>query len=145
MELLLATDPLLGLFILRVALGVIMFAHGAQKVLGWFGGHGLKGTTGYFASMGMPLPLAYLVCFVEFLSGIGLVLGLLARLCGLGVAALMIGAIATVHWKHGFFLNVELKPGVGHGIEYTLALLAMAVAILIDGAGAFSIDRWLAH
>ena len=95
--------------------------------------------------MGMPLPLAYLVCFIEFLSGIGLVLGFLARLCGLGVAAIMVGAMATVHRKHGFFLNVELKPGVGHGIEYNLALLAMGLAILIEGAGAFSIDRWLAH
>jgi putative oxidoreductase len=145
MELLLATDPSVGLFIVRVVLGVIFFAHGAQKILGWFGGHGLKGTTAYFVSMGMPLPLAYLVCFVEFLSGIGLVIGFLARLCGLGVAAIMIGAMATVHWKHGFFLNAELKPGVGHGIEYTLALLGMGLAILIDGAGAFSLDRWLAR
>jgi putative oxidoreductase len=145
MELLFATDPSLGLSIVRVVLGIIFFAHGAQKVPGWFGGHGLKGTTAYFVSMGMPLPLAYLVCFVEFLSGIGLIVGLLARLCAIGVAAIMIGAIVTVHGKHGFFLNVELKPGVGHGIEYNLALLAMALAILIDGAGAFSIDRLLAH
>lgn len=57
----------------------------------------------------------------------------------------MIGAMATVHWQHGFFLNVELQPGKGHGIEYTLALVAIALAVLIDGAGALSLDRMLAH
>jgi len=95
--------------------------------------------------MGMPLPIAYLVCLLEFLSGIGLLIGLLARLCGLTVMAIMVGAVATVHLKHGFFLNAELKPGQGHGIEYNLALIAMALAVLIEGAGAFSIDRWLVY
>ncbi|MDP2605514.1 MAG: DoxX family protein [Deltaproteobacteria bacterium] len=144
MEILFATDPSYAILIVRVVLGVIFFAHGAQKVLGWFGGYGLKGTTGHFTSMGMPLALAYLVCFVEFLSGIGLIVGFLARLCGLGVAAVMLGAMVTVHWQHGFFLNAELKPGKGHGIEFTLALLAMGLAILIAGAGALSIDRVIA-
>ncbi len=144
METLFATGSSVGLLIVRVVLGVIFFAHGAQKVLGWYGGHGLKGTVGYFASMGMPVPLAYLACFIEFLSGIGLIVGFLARLCGLGVAAIMIGAMATVHWQHGFFLNAELKPGKGHGIEFTLALLAMALAVILEGAGAISVDGWLA-
>jgi putative oxidoreductase len=142
-EALFATDASLALFIVRVVLGVIFFAHGAQKVLGWFGGYGLEATAKHFASMGMPLPVAYTVCFVEFLSGIGLIVGFLARLCAIGVAAVMIGAMASMHWQHGFFLNVELKPGKGHGIEYNLALLAMALAVLIEGAGAFSIDRLL--
>src|SRR5918995_137363 len=93
--------------------------------------------------MGMPLPVAYTVCFVEFLSGIGLIVGFLARLCAIGVAAVMIGAMASVHWQHGFFLNVELKPGKGHGIEYNLALLAMALAVLIEGGGAFWFDLLL--
>ena len=143
MEILFATEPLFSLLIVRVVLGVIFFAHGAQKVLGWYGGPGLQKTVGYFTSMGMPAPLAYLVCFIEFLSGIGLVVGFLARLCGLGVAVVMIGAMATVHWQHGFFLNIELKPGKGHGIEYNLALLAMGLAVLISGAGALSIDGLL--
>jgi putative oxidoreductase len=93
--------------------------------------------------MGMPLPIAYLVCLLEFLSGIGLLIGLLARLCGLAVVAIMAGAVAMVHLQHGFFLNAELKPGKGNGIEYNLALIAMGLAVLIEGAGAFSIDRWL--
>ncbi len=144
METLFGTEPSVGLLIIRLVLGIIFFAHGAQKVLGWYGGYGLKGTVAYFNSMGMPVPLAYLVCFIEFLSGIGLIIGFLARLCGLGIAAVMIGAMATVHWQHGFFLNAELKPGKGHGIEFTLALLAMALAVLVEGAGAVSIDGWLA-
>lgn len=87
MEALFSTSPSVGLFIVRVALGIIFFAHGAQKVLGGFGGHGLKGTVGHFVSTGLPAPLAYLVCFAEFLGGIGLIVGFLARLCGLGIAA----------------------------------------------------------
>src|SRR5213594_1321026 len=126
-------------------LGIIFFAHGAQKVLGWYGGHGLKGTAAFFNSMGMPLPIAYLVCLLDFLSGIGLLIGFLARLCGLAVVAIMLGAIAMVHLQHGFFLNAELKPGQGNGIEYNLALIAMGLAVLIEGAGAFSIDRWLVY
>jgi putative oxidoreductase len=140
MELLLATEPSVSLFIIRIVLGIIFFAHGAQKVLGWYGGHGLKGTVGFMTSMGLPAPIAYLVCFFEFLGGIGLIVGFLARLAALAIAVVMFGAIATVHWKSGFFMNWELAPGKGHGIEANLAFLAMALAILLDGAGLFSID-----
>jgi len=143
MEFLFFTGPSISIFIIRVVLGIIFFAHGAQKVLGWYGGYGLKGTAAFFNSMGMPLPLAYLVCLLELLSGIGLLVGFLARLCGLAVVGIMGGAIAMVHFQHGFFLNAELKPGKGNGIEYNLALIAMGLAVLIEGAGAFSIDRWL--
>ncbi len=143
MDLLFGTKPLWSLFIVRVVLGVIFFAHGSQKVLGWFGGPGLKATVSHMGSMGMPLPLAYMVAFIEFLGGMGLIVGFLARLCGLGAAVIMIGAMATVHGKNGFFLNIEMKPGKGHGIEYNLALLAMGLGILISGAGAFSVDSLL--
>jgi putative oxidoreductase len=141
MELLFATEPAFSLFILRVVLGIIFFAHGAQKVLGWYGGHGLKGTVEFMASMGLPAPIAYMVCFFEFLGGIGLIVGFLTRLAALAIAVVMVGAIATVHWKNGFFMNWELTPGKGHGIEANLAFLAMALAILLDGAGALSIDQ----
>jgi putative oxidoreductase len=144
MEFLFDTPAEFSLFILRVVLGIIFFAHGAQKVLGWYGGHGLKGTVGFMASMGLPVPIAYLVCFIEFLGGLGLIVGLLTRLAALGIAVVMIGAIATVHWKEGFFINWELKPGKGHGIEANLAFLAMAVALMIDGGGLWSIDLLLA-
>lgn len=143
MEALLATDASLSLMILRLVLGVIFFAHGAQKVLGWYGGYGLKGTVGYMTSLGLPLPMAYLVCFFEFIGGIGLMLGFLARLSALAVGIVMVGAISTVHWQHGFFINWELKPGKGHGIEANLAFLAMALAVFLQGAGSLSLDRWL--
>ena len=141
MEVLFATEPSVSLFIIRIVLGIIFFAHGAQKVLGWYGGHGLKGTVGFMASMGLPVPIAYMVCFFEFLGGIGLIVGFLTRLAALAIAVVMVGAIATVHWKQGFFINWELKPGKSHGIEANLAFLAMALALFLDGAGLLSIDR----
>lgn len=145
MEWLFFTYPSLSTFVVRVILGIIFFAHGAQKVLGWYGGRGLKATTGYFTSTGLPLPIAYLVCFFEFLGGIGLVLGLLTRPAALAVIVVMIGAIAKVHWPHGFFINWSLAPGKGHGYEANLAFAAMALACLIAGGGAFSLDLLLAR
>jgi putative oxidoreductase len=135
MDTLLLTYASWSTLVIRVTLGVIFFAHGAQKVLGWFGGYGLKGTTQYLTSVGIPLPVAYLVCFFELFGGVGLVFGLFTRLAAL--------AIAIVHWQHGFFLNWSLTPGKGHGYEANLALLAMAVACLIAGGGAWSLDRLL--
>ncbi|MQA31076.1 MAG: DoxX family membrane protein [Luteitalea sp.] len=145
MDLLLGTSPSWGITVVRITLGVIFFAHGAQKVLGWFGGYGLKGTTAYFASTGLPLAVAYAVCFFEFLGGIGLMLGLLTRPAALAVIVVMIGAIAKVHWQHGFFLNWELAPGKGHGLEANLAFIAMALACLVAGGGALSVDNILAR
>ncbi len=139
-----ATSPLWAITVVRVVLGVIFFAHGSQKVLGWFGGEGLKGTTEYFVSMGLPRPVAYLVCFSEFLGGLGLLFGLLTRLAALAVGFVMVGTIAKVHGPNGFFLNWELTPGKGHGYEANLAFLAMAVACLIAGGGALSLDGLIA-
>ena len=144
MELLFATSASWAITVVRVVLGVVFFAHGAQKVFGAFGGYGLKGTTGYFKSIGLPLPIGYLACFFELLGGIGLVLGLLTRLSALAVAINMVGAIAKVHWPNGFFINWEVKQGKGHGFEMNLALIAMAVACLIAGGGSLSVDRLLA-
>jgi putative oxidoreductase len=143
MDWLLFSYPSWSTLVIRVVLGVIFFAHGAQKVLGWFGGYGLKGTVGYLTSTGLAVPIAYLVCFFEFLGGIGLVLGLLTRLDALAIAIVMVGAIVKVHWQHGFFLNWSLTPGKGHGFEANLAFLAMAVACLIAGGGMLSLDRLL--
>jgi putative oxidoreductase len=120
-----------------------LFAHGAQKVLGWFGGYRLKATTGFLGSIGLPLPIAYAVCFFEFLGGIGLILGFLTRLAALAVIAVMVGAVAKVHAKNGLFLNWALTPGKGHGYEANLAYMAMALACIIAGGGALSIDALL--
>ncbi len=143
MEWLFATTPSWAITVVRVVLGVIFFAHGAQKVLGWFGGYGLKGTTRFLTSIGLPLPVAYAVCFFEFLGGIGLILGLLTRLAALAVIIVMIGAIAKVHAKNGFFLNWELGPGKGHGYEVNVALIAMALACLLAGGGSVALDAVL--
>jgi putative oxidoreductase len=144
MEMLFATSPSWAITVVRVTLGAIFFAHGSQKVFGWFGGYGLKGTTGYFVSSGLPLMVAYAVCFFELLGGIGLVLGLLTRLAALAIITVMIGAIARVHWRNGFFINWELAPGKGHGFEANLAFIAMALACVIAGGGALSMDALLA-
>jgi putative oxidoreductase len=145
MEMLFATSPSWAITVVRVTLGVIFLAHGSQKVLGWFGGYGLKGTTGYLVSTGLPLALAYAVCFFEFLGGLGLVVGLLTRLAALAIITVMVGAIVKVHWPHGFFINWELAPGKGHGVEANLAFIAMALACVIGGGGALSLDALLAR
>jgi len=144
-ESILGTSPSWAITVVRVTLGLIFFAHGSQKVLGWFGGYGLKGTTSYFVSTGIPLVVAYAVCFFEFLGGIGLLAGLLTRLAALAVITVMLGAIVKVHWANGFFINWELTAGKGHGLEANLAFIAMAVACVIAGGGALSLDSLLAR
>src|SRR5690349_22703637 len=90
-----ADDPVLAS--LRLVLGIVFFAHGAQKVLGWFGGPGFQGTIGFFTSMGIPAPLAFLAMMAEFLGGLGLILGFLSRIAAFGVLCNMLVAIAMVH------------------------------------------------
>jgi len=128
--------------ILRLVLGVVFFAHGAQKMLGWFGGFGFHATMGFFTHMGMPAPVAFLVICTEFFGGLGLIVGLLTRIASLGIVGLMIGAIFMVHLANGFFMN-WMGTQKGEGIEYHLLVLAMAAALLLRGAGAFSLDRAL--
>ena len=140
----LGTFPSWSLLVVRLGLGVIFFAHGSQKVLGWFGGHGLGGTVKMFRGMGVPPAAAVLVAFIEFLGGLGMIVGLLARPAAVGIIVVMLVAIAKVHGKHGFFLNLGV-PDKGPGFEFNFALIAMALAILIGGAGILSLDRaiWL--
>ena len=125
----------------RVILGVVFFAHGAQKLLGWFGGHGLNATIGMFRDqLGIPAPLAYLAIAAEFFGGLGLIVGFLARVAAVGVAVTMAVAMVKVHLQHGFFLN-WFGDKQGHGFEYHL--LALALVVIVHGAGAFSVDRAL--
>jgi putative oxidoreductase len=129
--------------ILRLVLGAVFFAHGAQKVLGWFGGYGFSGTMGFFTqAMHIPAPLAFLAICAEFLGGIGLIVGLLGRVAAFGIACNMLVAVAMVHWHFGFFAN-WFGNQKGEGFEYHLLALAIALAIMIKGSGAFSIDRAL--
>jgi putative oxidoreductase len=137
-----ATSNDVALTTLRVVLGVVFFAHGAQKMLGWFGGYGFHGTVGFFTHMGMPAPLAVLIICTEFFGGLGLLAGLLTRIAALGIFGLMIGAIFMVHLQNGFFMN-WMGTQKGEGFEYHLLVLAIAAALLLRGAGAFSLDRSL--
>ena len=144
MDLLFGTFASKSLLIVRVFLGVIFFGHGAQKVFGWFGGPGLRGTIAYFKqSLGVPPPLSVLAALTELLGGVGMIVGLLARPAAVGLIIVMLVAIATVHWRNGFFINWSLEPGKAHGFEMNFALIGMALAVLVGGAGAWSIDRYL--
>src|SRR5437660_6942706 len=101
-----ATDDNTSTAILRLALGVVFFAHGAQKMLGWFGGYGFSGTMGFFTGMlHIPAPFAFLAIAAEFFGGLGLVFGLLTRVAAFGIFCNMIVAIAMVHHQFGFFMN----------------------------------------
>ncbi len=144
MKKLMSTSNDVSFTILRVVLGVVFFAHGAQKMLGWFGGYGFHGTMGFFEHMGMPAPVAFLIICSEFFGGLGLIVGLLTRIAALGIGVEMIGAILMVHLQNGFFMN-WFGNQKGEGFEYHLLVIAMAAALLLRGAGAFSLDRMLSE
>jgi putative oxidoreductase len=131
--------------LVRVTLGAVFFAHGAQKALGWFGGYGFAGTMSFFTeTMHIPALFAFLAIMAEFLGGLGLIFGALTRLAAFGIAATMLVAIATVHLPFGFFMNWS-GAQKGEGFEFHLLVLAMTVLLMIKGAGAASIDRLLAE
>jgi putative oxidoreductase len=143
-DFLFGTYPSWSHLVVRLALGMIFFAHGAQKTFGWFGGHGLAATIGGFRAMGIPSFATALGAYVECLGGLAMIAGLLVRPVALGLIVVMLVAVAKVHAAHGLFLNLAMTPGRGHGYEFNLALLAMALSILIGGAGVLSIDRLVA-
>ncbi|MEK7279520.1 MAG: DoxX family protein [Nitrospirota bacterium] len=134
------TDDAWPSLILRVMLGIVMFPHGAQKLLGWYGGFGFSGTMGFFTGqMHIPAFLAFLVIIGESFGSLGLIIGFLSRVAAFGIACIMIGAILLVHWPNGFFMNWFGKQA-GEGFEYHLLALAMSIAILIAGSGRWSVD-----
>jgi putative oxidoreductase len=131
--------------IIRIVLGVVFFAHGAQMALGWFGGAGLQTAVRTFReNLQIPAPLALLSVAAEFLGGLGLIVGLLSRVAAFGIAVVMSVALLVVHRKFGFFMN-WFGEKQGHGIEYHVLVLALALTVMIKGAGAFSLDQVLYH
>jgi putative oxidoreductase len=133
------------LTLMRLVLGIVFFAHGAQKMLGWFGGYGFSATMGFFTSqMHIPAPFAFLAIAAEFFGGLGLILGLLTRVAAFGIAVDMLVAVLMVHIHVGFFANWSGKQK-GEGIEFHLLALALAIALIIRGGGAFSADRALSE
>jgi len=140
---LISTSDDIALTISRVVLGVVFFAHGAQKMLGWFGGYGFSGTMGFFThQLGIPAPLAFLAIATEFFGGLGLIVGFLTRIPALGIALEMTIAVFMVHLPNGFFMNWSGNQK-GEGYEYHLLAIAVAVVLLLRGAGAYSVDRAL--
>ncbi len=133
-------DP--AALIMRLTLAVVFFPHGAQKVLGWWGGGGASATIQGFAKMGLPPWLTVLVMAAEFGGSILLILGFLTRIAAFGIVCVMLGALVLVHAKIGFFMNWmgNLK---GEGFEYHLLALGLSIALLVKGGGALSIDRAL--
>ncbi len=140
---LLATPDDWTLTLLRLVLGAIFFAHGAQKTLGWFGGYGFSGTMGFFTNMmHIPAPFAFLAICAEFLGGLGLLVGLLGRLAAFGIMVNMIVAMLIVHFQFGFFMNWSGQQK-GEGFEYHLLAIAIALVLMVRGSGAYSVDRAL--
>lgn len=131
----LVSDAGLEAVILRVPIGLILAAHGSQKLFGWFGGYGLDGTGQWMASVGLNpgFFMALLAGSAEFFGGIALILGLLMRPAAAINAVTMLVALFWVHWGKGFFLDT-------HGIEYALALSSANVALIFIGGGKYSLD-----
>ena len=136
---LLATDDRSLLTILRITLGVVMLPHGLQKTLGWFGGYGFTGTMGGFTSMGIPAVLAFLAIAAESAGAVALITGFTTRIAAFGIGATMLVA-AFMHKANGFFMNWSGQQK-GEGFEFHILAVAIAVVLMIGGAGRFSIDR----
>lgn len=139
-----STNQDIILLILRLAIGIVILPHGAQKLLGAFGGYGPEGTLGYFASLGIPALFGWLAIIAEFFGGLALVTGFLSRVAAFGVACVMAVAVMTTHLQVGFFMNWggQLK---GEGFEYHILYVAIAVVIMIRGSGPVSIDGLIAN
>jgi putative oxidoreductase len=131
--------------VVRLIVGVVFFAHGAQKMLGWFGGYGFKGTMGCFTQqMHIPVVFAFLAICAEFFGGLGLIVGLLSRIAAFGIICNMIVAVMTVHLANGLFMNWTGQQK-GEGFEFHLLALALLLVVLVKGAGALSIDHALSE
>ena len=140
---LIATDNDAAITLLRLSLGIVFFAHGAQKMLGWFGGYGFTGTMGFFTGMmHIPAVFAFLAIAAEFFGGLGLIFGLFTRVAAFGIFCNMLVAVAVVHHQFGFFMNWA-GTQKGEGFEFHLLALAMTVFLMIRGAGAASVDLLL--
>ena len=132
-------------FILRLTLGLVMFPHGAQKLLGWFGGFGFDGTMGSFTQqMGVPWIMAFLVIIGESFGSLALLAGFLTRFAAASLAVIMLGAITMVHLPNGFFMN-WFGQQKGEGYEYHLLAIGIAAALVVTGGGRWSVDREVAE
>jgi putative oxidoreductase len=132
-------DNVVGL-ILRLVLGIVFFPHGAQKMLGWFGGGGFSGTMQGMTQAGLPAVIVFLVILIEFFGSIALIIGFLSRVAAFGILCVMLGAVLTIHRHVGFFMN-WMGQQKGEGFEYHILAIAICLAIMVAGSGRWSIDR----
>lgn len=140
MKRILQTKENSSLTVLRIMLGLVLFPHGAQKLLGWFGGFGFEGTMKYFTdTVGLPWIIAFLIINIEFFGALALIMGFGTRIIAVAVVSLFTGIILTSHLANGFFIN-WFGNQKGEGFEYHLLILGMALSLLIGGAGKWSLD-----
>src|SRR5262249_23577209 len=131
MRKILATSNDLTLTLARLALGIVFFAHGAQKMLGWFGGYGFTGTMGFFTQqMHVPAVFAFLAICAEFFGGFGLIVGFLSRIAAFGILCNMLVAVATVHIHYGLFMNWTGQQK-GEGFEFHIIALALLLVVMV--------------
>ncbi|MCK0178425.1 DoxX family protein [Flavobacteriaceae bacterium S0862] len=137
----LTTNPNIGFSIARLALGLVIFPHGAQKLLGLYGGYGYSATMETFTTqMGLPSIVAFSVIMIEFFGSISLILGLFSRFWALSLTGMFMGIIFITQLEHGFFMN-WFGNQAGEGYEYSLLIIGLALTILVNGSGKWSIDN----
>lgn len=139
-QLIFATDNSWAALVARITLGLIIFPHGAQKMLGWFGGYGFKGTMGFFTgTANLPWVIGFAVIMIEFFGSISLIAGFATRIWAALLVLLMLGIILTSHLQQGFFMN-WFGNQKGEGYEFHLLVIGLALVSFIAGAGKYSVD-----
>src|SRR5215470_14707186 len=139
---LIRTDDAIVTLVLRLALGIVMFPHGAQKLFGWFGGRGFYGNIELFHQLGFSTTLAVLVTIGEFFGGLGLIVGLLSRVAAASISVIMVGAVLTVNGHYGFFMNWA-GDKTREGFEFHILAVGLVLGVMILGGGKWSVDRAL--
>ncbi len=130
-------------FVTRLTVGLVLFPHGAQKMLGMFGGDGFSGTLNFFTTqMGLPWIIALSIIIIEYFGSIALIVGFASRLWSLAIIFLFIGIIIATQFENGFFMN-WFGTQKGEGFEYSLLLIGASIAVLVNGSGKYAIDNLL--
>ncbi len=138
------TDPDALLTFVRLVLACVIFGHGAQKLLGWWGGHGPLETVHMWAQWwGIPSILTWLVILAESVGAIALMLGFLTRFISGAYILIMLGAVYLAHWHWGFYMNWYSQTTRGEGFEYHILAVSLMVILTIKGGGAYSVDAWI--
>lgn len=132
--------------IARLSLGIVVFPHGAQKLLGWFGGYGFEGTMGFLTGQaGLPYIIALLVIMIEFFGAVMLIMGFATRIAAFGILVNFVGVVITTHLHNGFFMNWYNEVNKGEGLEYFILLFGLSIIALIAGGGKASVDTLISE